>query len=205
VSKWAIGATAHAVVAAVILAGPTWWWVVPAAVGGAVAVTAGTAALIVRAGRRKAPDGVFDAIVVPGAAVLAGGVASPALRRRVFAARALWAAGRAPRVVVSGGVVRHPPAEAIVARDLLVGSGVPAEAVVVEALATNTRENAARTAAIEVGRRLLVVTDDFHAARCGVHFRRHFVDVHVHGVPTATPYRKALREAPKLWASWLGR
>jgi len=116
-----------------------------------------------------------DAIVVLGAALRAPGVAGPALRRRVAHAVRLLADGAAGHMVLSGGVVGPPPAEAVVMRDLAMEMGAPAERLVMEDQARNTFENAVYTGRImrERGwRRVLVVTDPFHVPRALYVFRR---------------------------------
>lgn len=119
------------------------------------------------AGTRLAPaDGDADAIVVLGAAVLAGGEPSGSLRARALAAAALFHAGRAPLVVTTGAHHRRPPGEAVVARALLVGAGVPEAAIRLEEKSRNTRGNFhfAR-ALVPDAVRILVVTEPFHMAR----------------------------------------
>ena len=82
-------------------------------------------------------DAARTAIVVLGAAVLAEGP-SPALRRRIALAARLWHAGRGAAVIGSGGLGRHPPAEARAIRDGLVAAGVPPAAVREEDAARST-------------------------------------------------------------------
>jgi len=131
-------------------------------------------------GLRPVPDREFDGIVVPGCRVWAGGRPSTALARRVRHAVALWQEGRAPVIVLTGGLGIHPPAEADVAATLAMSLGVPDTALLLEARSTSTRENAAFAAAlIHDGApisqwRVLIVTDAYHAWRCGRLFRRHF-------------------------------
>ena len=74
----------------------------------------------------------YDAAIVLGASVGPDGRPSPALLRRVARGVALYHAGQAGRLLMSGGVGRHPPAEADVMRDLAVQAGVPAACVLTE-------------------------------------------------------------------------
>lgn len=131
-------------------------------------------------GRRAIPNGKWDAIVVPGCAVRPDGAPSLALARRVRHAVAAWRAGHAPRIVLTGGIGRYPPAEATVAAALAESLGVPREALLEECRSTSTRENAAMAAALQVDGvpiarwRVLVLTDAYHAWRCCWLFGQHF-------------------------------
>ncbi|MFT6818064.1 MAG: uncharacterized SAM-binding protein YcdF (DUF218 family) [Myxococcota bacterium] len=138
--------------------------------------------------------GTYDLIVVPGAAVRFDGSPSPALARRVKAGAALWKAGHAPILVVSGGVVTHPPAEGMVGTRLAAQLKVPVTALVAETVARTTAENALYSSHLNLGPRVLVVTDDFHVARCDVLFRRHFDEVCVVGCRSPHRFRFGLRE-----------
>lgn len=117
----------------------------------------------------------------------------PALDRRVRHAVALFHAGHAPQLVISGG---GDPAEADVGAALARSLGVPAAAVRVERRAGSTRENALFTRAL-IGGRWLVVTCDFHAFRCRRVFARVSPGATVSAAPTAswvTRLRMSLRE-----------
>jgi len=144
-----------------------------AVMGGVLAAWIGLAWWLDRAGRQPSPRTRYDAIVVAGCAVWPGGVPSPALQRRVRRAVDLYEEGWAPRIVLTGGVGTHPPAEAEVAARLCRQWGVPEAALIREPWSTDTRENA-RYAARLVQGSVLVVTDPFHVARCRVLFRRYF-------------------------------
>jgi uncharacterized SAM-binding protein YcdF (DUF218 family) len=165
------------------------------------ALAAGAAAVRGRL-PRPAPA---DAIVVPGAAVRPDGTASPALARRARAGAEAWRAGLAPRLVLTGGIVRHPPAEAVVAAAIARRLGVPEEALVLEIEARTTAENARRVAALGLGRRVIVVTDDFHAARCHLWFSRCFDHVALIAVRSPHRWRRLPRElASTAWAALRG-
>ncbi len=86
-----------------------------------------------------------QALVVLGAAVRRDGTPSPALARRIALAARLHREGVALTVIASGGLGRHPPAEAQAIRDGLLAAGVPPAAVIEEDRARSTYENA-RTA-----------------------------------------------------------
>jgi uncharacterized SAM-binding protein YcdF (DUF218 family) len=141
-----------------------------------------------------------DAIVVPGCAVLRDGGPSPPLARRVQRAVDLWRSGVAPRLVLTGGLGEHPPAEARVAADYAQSLGVPSEVLVLEERSHSTEENARFTAARIDARRVAVVTDSYHALRTYLVFRRYFEEVAVAAVsaPATSRLRQALREVPVL-------
>lgn len=117
------------------------------------------------AGAQAVPAAAADAVVVLGCGVAADGSAGPCLRRRTEAAVALWQEGRAPRLLLTGGVGRYPPAEGVVAAELARSLGVPDEALVVEQDATSTWQNAQLGMALLEGSRVILVTDRSHAWR----------------------------------------
>ena len=116
-----------------------------------------------------------QALVVLGAAVRRDGTPSPALARRIALAARLHREGVALTVIASGGLGRHPPAEAQAIRDGLLAAGVPHAAVIEEDRARSTYENARNSIAIMRARglrRAVVVTDAFHLPRALMTFRR---------------------------------
>ncbi len=90
---------------------------------------------------------------------------------RLFQTVRLYRAGKAPRVIVTGGAIQWmgsvvPEAEGM--RELLEFMGVPADAIVADAAAQNTYENALHVRAIadELGvERVLLVTSALHMPR----------------------------------------
>ena len=116
-----------------------------------------------------------DAIVVLGAALRPGGRPSPALVRRIETAARLFAAGRAPRVLVTGGAPGGGAvSEADAMRRALLAQGVPEAAILVEDRARDTLENARFSIPIlrSVGvSRAIVVTDGVHMRRALSLFR----------------------------------
>lgn len=138
----------------------------------------------------------IDAAIVLGAALNPDGSPGPALRRRVAAGAALVRAGRAPRLVLSGGAVRHHRSEAEVMHALALRHGVPPEALVLEPDSRNTLENARncrRILAANGWRRVAVVTDGYHLPRALYVFRRLGMDAE--GVAAARPPGRAWRVA----------
>lgn len=117
----------------------------------------------------------FDAIVVLGTRVLAGGRPSPALARRIDHAVRLYHEGLAGHLLLSGGPGAEPPAEAEVMRALAMEAGVPAGCILLETGSTSTFENALMSAALLHERRwsrVLVVSDGYHLPRALFVFRR---------------------------------
>lgn len=107
-------------------------------------------------------------VIVLGAAVRAGGVASPALARRARRAAQVFHDRGAGLLITTGGVGLHPPSEAAVAAGICIAEGVPASAVLQEDQSTNTRENlafAARMIPPTARGRLIIVSDFYHIPR----------------------------------------
>ncbi len=117
--------------------------------------------------RLPADEGPADAIVVLGATVLPGGVASGSLRARAEGAAALWHATGTPRIVTTGAHHLNPPGEAVVARAILLGKGVPDAIIAIEDKSRNTQGNLlfARGILPPDVRRVWIVTEPFHMAR----------------------------------------
>ena len=137
-------------------------------------------------GAAAGADAVPDAVIVLGAAVLANGVPSDALRRRIDHGVTVYFACRARYLVVSGGVVAAPPAEAALMREIALARGVPGERIIVEDAARNTFENAVYVGRIlrrQGLRRAILVTDAFHLPRARYCFRHLGLPVDGEGVP----------------------
>ncbi len=132
------------------------------------------------------PPVPYDVIVVLGAALLPDGRPSRALERRVDHAVALFRAGHAEHLLVSGGLSGPPPTEAAVMRARALEDGVPDDRICVEDRAVNTFENALFSGVIMERRgwsRPLVVTDAYHLPRALYVFRRLGIDAAGSGVP----------------------
>ena len=130
--------------------------------------------------------GPTDAVVVLGAAMAAPGVPGPALRRRLEHGVTAFFAHDAAHLLVSGGIVGPPPAEAHMMRDLALARGVAAERIIVEDMARNTFENAVYAGRIMRERgwsRVIIVTDSHHLPRALYVFRRLGLKVTGEGVP----------------------
>jgi uncharacterized SAM-binding protein YcdF (DUF218 family) len=158
-----------------------------------------------RVGTRRPPAAArFDSIVVLGCRVLPDGTPSAGLARRVALAAALYRDHHAPRVVLSGGRVRGPIAEARAALPLLVAAHVPEAAVLLEDTSRSTDENARHTRALIGDVPVLVVTHAYHAPRARILFRRVFREVECAGAASRLELRGALREVPLFVLTWLG-
>ena len=147
-------------------------------------------------GRARPVAPGYAAVVVAGAGVRPGGRPSDVLVARTWRGVELWREGFAPRLAVTGGVGDWPPAEAVVARDLALGWGVPASAIVVEPRSDSTEGNAAELSARLGDVPVLVVTDRYHVFRCERVFGRYFTRVDAVGVKSAPRVRLhgAMRE-----------
>ncbi len=132
------------------------------------------AAVLDHDGQRPDPTGNWDAIVVAGCLVMPDGRPSLALVRRTEKAVQLWRAGRAPLIVLTGGVGQGPIAEAQAAARVARSLGVPEQQLILEQDSKNTEQNARFTRKLIDGDRLIVVTDTYHVRRCEWFFRKYF-------------------------------
>lgn len=129
-------------------------------------------------GGERVPEGGEDRpryAVVLGTQVLPGGRPSRTLDARVRHAARLHAAGRVDKILVTGGVGKHPPSEAEVMARVLRGEGVPAEAIRLEDEAESTWESARLVAPLLRGEGVagvLAVTDPLHCVRAVAAFRK---------------------------------
>lgn len=93
---------------------------------------------------------------------------------------ALYKAGMAPFVLLSGGAPAGGRSEAQQMRDLLLVMGIPADAMLLEQSSRNTYENAKYSAPLLQARgvkRILLVTSAFHMRRALPLFERNGFDV----------------------------
>lgn len=113
--------------------------------------------------------------VVLGTEVLSGGRPSRTLAARVRHAAGLYERGRVRLIIATGGLGKHPPAEAEVMGRVLGEEGVPDHAVMLEDRALNTWDSARFVTGM--AKRLgvsdvLVVTDPLHCVRTVAAFER---------------------------------
>src|SRR5262249_53711062 len=100
--------------------------------------------------------------------------------------------GYASHLLVTGGVGKHPPAEAAVMQRLAMAHGIPRASIVLEDQATSTFESAWRCRDILRQRgwsRVLIVTDRYHLTRALLAFR----SVGIRTVGSAVPGKPARR------------
>jgi uncharacterized SAM-binding protein YcdF (DUF218 family) len=121
-----------------------------------------------------APEEIQVAVVL-GTEVLSGGRPSSTLAARVHHAAGLYARRRVRLIIATGGVGKHPPAEAEVMGRVLGEEGVPDDAVMLEDMALNTWDSARFVTGM--AKRLgvsdvLVVTDPLHCVRTVAAFER---------------------------------
>ena len=145
-------------------------------------------------------------LVVLGAAVGPGGVASPTLKRRTDWAGRLFKRGGCDVIVLSGGMGRHGPAEADVMAAMLLAADIPESRLVLDRAAFVTLDTAAFAARMPhaAKRHFVAVTDLYHAPRTWLAFRAFRLQVAVdspplgHATPVRTLIRSFAREIPAL-------
>lgn len=109
-----------------------------------------------------------DVIIVLGAKQLPDGAPGPVIERRMAEAIRLWQAGRAPYLLLSGGVTTTATPEAETMAALARAAGVPDTALHLETRSTRTLENAVfsiKAMRAQGWRDAVLVTDDFHMRR----------------------------------------
>ena len=155
---------------AAVLAGRVPGWVTVAwrsVLSTGLAVTIALIALVAAGMNVQAPEGL-DYIIVLGARVEPDGSPSPALRRRLDAAKAYLEENPDTVAIVSGGYgTDEPMAEAVCMQRELISAGIAPERILVEDQSSSTEENLAFSKALidkpypSVG----VVTNNFHVYR----------------------------------------
>lgn len=119
-----------------------------------------------------------DVALVLGAGVRRDGQPSLILRGRLQVARALYEAGKAQRLLVSGSPRSRGYSEPAVMRNYLVANGVPSADVLLDESGVDTWCSC-RNAAQDFGlRRITVVTTNFHLARSVSLCRRAGIDAY---------------------------
>lgn len=129
-----------------------------------------------------------DAIIVFGAAEYSGHP-SPIYKARLDHAYTLFRQGMAPLIITTGGAAEDLRfSEGGVGHDYLVSRGVPDAAIIAETQSSDTRESAARIAAILRANRLgtcLAVSDGYHLFRVKQMLEREGVTVYASPRPDA--------------------
>ena len=108
---------------------------------------------------------------------------------RMIYTAALYKAGKAPLVVLTGGSEPENRSEAQLMKDVLAVMGVPARAMLLEDKSRNTNDNALYSAVLMNNRgikRILLVTSAFHMRRAVPLFERQGFEV----IPAPTDYQR---------------
>lgn len=101
------------------------------------------------------------------------GSVSRELHARIVRAAEAWKEGIAPYIIASGGLTRQGyPTEAEAMAEELKVLGVPAQAVLKEDKSMDTRQNVRNAMAFLPGKRVALVTSDYHCRRAGLLCRR---------------------------------
>ena len=138
----------------------------------------------------------FDAIIVLGASIDSDGNPTPILLSRVTEGVREYERGVAPRLIVTGGPQKGRTQAEVMAR-VAQAQGVPASAIVVEANAGNTIENACFSARImkqQGWRSAEVVTSESHLPRAGMIFSKIPIAWRTHDAPPLSQ--------PSAWTPW---
>jgi uncharacterized SAM-binding protein YcdF (DUF218 family) len=151
-----------------------------------------------------------DLIVVFGARAYADGTASDALADRVRTACALYRAGLAPRLLLSGGPGDGPVDEPEAMRRLARTLGVPDRDIVLDPHGINT-ESTVRNAMSLVSAapvRILAVSHFYHLPRIKMTFQRYGAEIWTVPCDTSVPWQmpfNIVREDVAFWAYYLRR
>lgn len=113
---------------------------------------------------------------------------------RLVHAVALYNAGKAPHLLLTGGSAPGSRSEAQLMQDVLVVMGMPPEALILEDQSSNTRDNAVNSARLLKARglnRILLVTSAFHMPRAVPLFRNQGLEV----IPAPTDFQQVILES----------
>jgi len=153
----------------------------------------------------RATTARFDAVVVLGAGIVGKGSLRPADQltglsmQRTLCGVDLYAEGRAPRLVLTGGspsLSGEGPKEAVEMRRLAIRLGVPEDAVLIDDLSRTTYENALGVKRVLGEGSVLLVTSASHMPRAAGLFRKQGFTVN----PAPCTYR--LQEWPNIWSNF---
>jgi len=168
--------------------------------------------------QRYPPVAVADTPSADAIVVLGGGLNAPLPPRltvelnqsadRLLHALRLYRAGKAPRIILSGGNVfpqKNIEPESVYASQLLQSWGVPAQAILIEGKSRNTYQNALETKILMAANnlhKLLLVTSASHMPRAYAVFRRAGIDA----IPVTTDFVVVKQERPEAldWIPSLG-
>ena len=110
-------------------------------------------------------SGDWDCILVLGAGLLPDGSPSLMLRERIDTGVALYEAGAAPKLIMSGDHGREDHDEVNAMKDAAMAAGVPSEDVFMDHAGFNTYDRLYRAEAIFGAERVIIVTQAYHLSR----------------------------------------
>lgn len=162
--------------------------------------------VVVNAKRLNAPEPA-DVLIVLGAQVYRDGSPSPALRRRLNVAVALYEGGYADTIITTGAQGGNEPMpEADAMKAYLVANGVPQDAVLCDPNSYNTIQNITNAKAImraEGFSTAIVVTSDYHLWRALSICKKAGVPATGAGSQNAETWPMAVRNCLQETASWV--
>ncbi|HEY4003433.1 MAG TPA: YdcF family protein [Candidatus Xenobia bacterium] len=123
---------------------------------------------IARAGQRDQSDHPADCMIVLGSKVNAHDEPGPALQARVQRAEALWRAGRAPAIIMTGGPEANHQVESLGERREAESDHIPADRLWVDTTSRTTWENLEKARDIMTAnhwKSCLICTAPFHEPR----------------------------------------
>jgi SanA protein len=135
--------------------------------------------------------------LVLGTSPTVGWFANPFFEYRMDAAAALYHAGKARYLLLSGDHGRKEYNEPAEMRQALVKRGVPCEAMVLDYAGFRTLDSVARAKTVFGQQRLLIVSQEFHNYRAVFLARRHGIDAsafNAHGVSASYGFKTHARE-----------
>ena len=130
---------------------------------------------------------------------LIDGKPSPYLAARLDTADALWTAGKAEKLLVSGDESPASDAEVDVMRNWLIERGVPADQVVTDYSGFDTHASCTRAVSVFGVRDAIIVSQAFHLPRAL--YLCHGAGMHAVGVAAADPAGSALRTVREMPAA----
>lgn len=129
-----------------------------------------------------------DAILILGARVYANGIPSPLLQDRLDYGYALYAAGKADRILVSGDHGTKEYDEVNAMKNYLLKKGVPQEHIFLDHAGFNTYDSLYRAKEIFGVKSLIVCTQEFHMPRALYIGRRLGLEAYGYAAPDKAAY-----------------
>ena len=160
-------------------------------IGAVMALYLGIGLYLDQYGQRSPEQDSYDAIIVLGCRVQPDGTPSLALQARTRKAVELYKQGYASKIILTGGVGTHAPAESVAAFEYATQAlGVDPDVFLLEKQSTSTEENA-RFASEVFGAEssVLIVSDAYHIFRAERVFEKYFEYVDGSGRVPIPEYR----------------